>query len=724
MTESADNDVKNIIGAMSVSAADYAKIQKHGDLDVTNELLDAIDIFRTAKRNGGSIDDHLDQAEFDMHGNMTTVDPTTEALTRGIHEFKGSRKKLTALFKIITQKAGEEIAGRENDATYGATDMFGNSREKKGKKEIVSESVAQARRGDQADAGQDDLFRASSYPAGLYLLRKSTGRTHGNERRDQAGEAQDGAGCHRAGAGHEGRLAKAEEGKEEAGYLNGDGKAGAGPRRGTGAVGPYLLRKSNPNHGEHGKFASAPGHSINPQTMDASMLLPKCQDPDDKAEQKRYINLFMAEFGGSIDKPVTFTDVTGKKLRISSRMFKDRKTGKYKIFKNGRERYLLMLASALKNPTEIWEDTATRRGNATPIRRYVTTYRIGSEQISGVIVFDLLAGQWEGTTAHQRKNIDAVRTGTLVYSAMKKAACFANPVARYPDCAMRMPGRASGLTEMLSDQQDCVNKSLRSTSAVLNTKTSGQAIGFQLPNQHVNSLLTSVSDPFGSKERPAGAVGQVLHDIGFKASGNHTEARPVEVFRLKINSSSQSHNTLLKSESPSGGIKAPAQRDVPMLLKAHVAAYQRTTASGAVAYVREHEDSRVKAYGRKLYFTNNHADLHNLRQARFGHLPNWGRLSEHDRNRILDAEEEVHRRLKEDDAVRDHAKAKERERQKEAMRSGKKVAIPPKKSWEDSWIKPWLRSKPLSSDQRWKSQKGNTTKLTPQSLPDLRTVKG
>lgn len=323
------------------------------------------------------------------------------------------------------------------------------------------------------------------------------------------------------------------------------------------------------------------------------MLLPKCQNPDDKAEQKRYINLFMAEFGGSIDKPVTFTDVTGKKLRISSRMFKDRKTGKYKIFKNGRERYLLMLASALKNPTEIWEDTATRRGNATPIRRYVTTYRIGSEQISGVIVFDLLAGQWEGTTAHQRKSIDAVRTGTLVYSAMKKAACFANPVARYPDCAMRMPGRASGLTKTLSDQQDCVNK----------------------------------------------------------------------------------------SESLSADIKPAPQRDAaPMLLKAHVASYQRTTASGAVAYVREHEDSRVKAYGRKLYFVNNHCDLHSLRQARFGHLPNWGQLSEHDRNKILDAKEEVHRRLKEDDAVRDHAKAKERERQKEAMRSGKQVAIRPKRA--------------------------------------------
>lgn len=604
MTESADNDVKNIIGAMSVSAADYAKIQKHGDLDVTNELLDAIDIFRTAKRNGGSIDDHLDQAEFDMHGNMTTVDPTTEALTRGIHEFKGSRKKLTALFKIITQKAAEEIDGRENDTTYGAADMFGNAREKKGKKQIVAESVAQARRGDQAEAGQDDLFRASSYPAGLYLLRKSTGRTHGNERRDQAGKAQDGAGRHQAGAGDEGRLEKAEDG-EKACRPNGEGKAGDGPRRGAGAVRPYLLRKSkgNPNHGEHGRFAS--GQST-------------VTDSDFVTNSKG-----KTEFG-------EITPEIAKIIRRQAAPIKLRNGNKDEGLEHiNRDTRLAQLQSiGYKDGAEAVEDVSEhyeaiyqgKKGNLLLVRR----------KTPNVVVYIKLTPSVHG-------DFYDVKTATP-----SRRDAFNN----------KKP-----LWERAQSNQVQENPPLRALSG-----QSGVVTNIPLPQTKLNKSCTN--------------------------------------------------------------IKPAPQHDAPMLLKSHVAAYSRTTASGSVAYVREHEDSRVKAYGRKLYFTNNHADLHNLRQARFGHLPNWGQLSEHDRNRILDAEEEVYRRLKQDDAVRDHAKAKERERQKEAIHSGKKVAIPPKKSWEDSWIKPWLRSKPLSSDQRWKSQKGNTTKLTPQSLPDLRTVKG
>lgn len=222
----------------------------------------------------------------------------------------------------------------------------------------------------------------------------------------------------------------------------------------------YILRKSkgNPNHGYHGQFASAPNHSIMPQPMDASMLLPKCSNPDDLHEQKKYINLFMQQFGGSMDRAVSYTDSTGKKLNISPRMFKDRKTGEYKIFKNGREQYLLMLAHAIKNPTEIWEDTEIRRGKPTTVRRYVATYRIGGEKVSSVIVFDMMNGRWEGTTARQRANVGTVRAGKLVYSEIKKAACFANPVARYPNSQLREHGRASGIHNNISPRKDEVQK--------------------------------------------------------------------------------------------------------------------------------------------------------------------------------------------------------------------------------------------------------------------------
>jgi len=106
MTESADNDVKNIIGAMSATAAQYIKIQKHGDLDITPDLLSAIDVIRGAKRRGDSIDDALDQAAYDNAGNVTTVHPVTEELARAIDEFKGSRKisKNTKLAAAIADR--------------------------------------------------------------------------------------------------------------------------------------------------------------------------------------------------------------------------------------------------------------------------------------------------------------------------------------------------------------------------------------------------------------------------------------------------------------------------------------------------------------------------------------------------------------------------------------------------------------------------------------------
>lgn len=61
-----------------------------------------------------------------------------------------------------------------------------------------------------------------------------------------------------------------------------------------------------------------------------------------------------------------------------------------------------------------------------------------------------------------------------------------------------------------------------------------------------------------------------------------------------------------------------------LLNKAHVAEYDRVTASGALAHVMAHEDSRVRHYGNQLRKVKNHADLHKVRQERFAHLPHWG----------------------------------------------------------------------------------------------------
>ena len=77
-----------------------------------------------------------------------------------------------------------------------------------------------------------------------------------------------------------------------------------------------------------------------------------------------------------------------------------------------------------------------------------------------------------------------------------------------------------------------------------------------------------------------------------------------------------------------------------LLRKAHVAAYDRVSKTGALSHIREHEDSRVRSYGRKLAGSHDSYDLHTIRRDRMGHLPHWKQLPEHTKQAILDAEEE------------------------------------------------------------------------------------
>ena len=82
------------------------------------------------------------------------------------------------------------------------------------------------------------------------------------------------------------------------------------------------------------------------------------------------------------------------------------------------------------------------------------------------------------------------------------------------------------------------------------------------------------------------------------------------------------------------------------LSKAHIAAYNRTTHSGALVQVLAHEDSRVSGYGAKLSDVKNHRDLHKLRTERFGHLPHWGKLDDRTKGHILNAEDHIGRQVK------------------------------------------------------------------------------
>ena len=107
------------------------------------------------------------------------------------------------------------------------------------------------------------------------------------------------------------------------------------------------------------------------------------------------------------------------------------------------------------------------------------------------------------------------------------------------------------------------------------------------------------------------------------------------------------------------------------LIKAHVSSYDRITPSGSLSHVIAHEDNRIARYGKMLSKVKSHADLHDIRQARFGHLPHWGGIDEKTRTHILTAEDHIHKELTARDQAADNPD--ERARIKEALRQGAKV---------------------------------------------------
>jgi hypothetical protein len=106
------------------------------------------------------------------------------------------------------------------------------------------------------------------------------------------------------------------------------------------------------------------------------------------------------------------------------------------------------------------------------------------------------------------------------------------------------------------------------------------------------------------------------------------------------------------------------------LLKAHVSAYDRVSKTGALSYIREHEDSRVRSYARKILGSKDSYDLHTIRKERFGHLPHWNKLDDHTRQAVLDAEEEKAKGHKEFEEWKENKDGKPKKDAEKLDRSG------------------------------------------------------
>ena len=133
-----------------------------------------------------------------------------------------------------------------------------------------------------------------------------------------------------------------------------------------------------------------------------------------------YASAFLARFGATLDKPAIFRDVLGEPLVVGSELFTNRKTGELKITKRGREKFLLQLADAIREPDEIWTRIewyfATK--SAVVRRRYIARFVIEGEAKPALAVFEFGGNGWSGVTTFAPDDndyLENLRIGVRVY---------------------------------------------------------------------------------------------------------------------------------------------------------------------------------------------------------------------------------------------------------------------------------------------------------------------
>lgn len=123
--------------------------------------------------------------------------------------------------------------------------------------------------------------------------------------------------------------------------------------------------------------------------------------PEGMSEQD-YARAFLARFGATLDQPAVFEDVVGERLVIGAGLFKDSR-GRWKADKNGRGRFLPLLADALREPDEIWTRLEWHYASdkAAVRRRYVARFDIEGQEAPALLVFELGPDGWAGITTFQ-----------------------------------------------------------------------------------------------------------------------------------------------------------------------------------------------------------------------------------------------------------------------------------------------------------------------------------
>lgn len=136
--------------------------------------------------------------------------------------------------------------------------------------------------------------------------------------------------------------------------------------------------------------------------------------PDDD-----YANDFLNRFGASANEPVVFTDVTGSRLVVGAELFRAReKAEDSNVVTPSRNRFMRLLAQAVKEPDEIWVRIEYPHNATKPVvrRRYIARFLVEGEPTPALAVWEHSNSGWSGMTVFpSEQDVNDMRVGVRVY---------------------------------------------------------------------------------------------------------------------------------------------------------------------------------------------------------------------------------------------------------------------------------------------------------------------
>lgn len=141
-----------------------------------------------------------------------------------------------------------------------------------------------------------------------------------------------------------------------------------------------------------------------------------------------YVQAFLNEFGiSSLNGSAVQVIPGGAPVVISKELFIEKATGAWKVEKEGRERYVKLLARTIKNPYEVWLVPAKISGRNVETLRLLRLFAGANGLLGGFAVFHYTGREWSGSTVFAPKlgkDVDLMleylekqRQGTLQYRA-------------------------------------------------------------------------------------------------------------------------------------------------------------------------------------------------------------------------------------------------------------------------------------------------------------------